>query len=426
VVQQNRQQVQLKAPEWFQYDAVAQRYEAMFEMLDWTVVAEKDDRVAQRGRLPHPESAYIKALLVMIEEKHDYVTDMHDYLREHPALVWVLGFRLKPEAASPYGFDIAQSLPSPGHLRRKLRSIAAADLTGLLAGSVQALREVIPDLGQQVILDVKHIYANVKENNPRAYVKDRYDPSQQPSGDLDCRLGVKQRDNRLDNTGKSRTEAEYLWGYGSGVAVSKTPDKQVVVLAEYTQPFNQNDVTYALPLLNRAMMNLGFAPRTLIADAAFDAWYVYQWVVELGGRAAVALNQRGNSATRLGPHDYPLCRCNGQEMQPKSCWIEDTHRLQRFVCPDCQTVRKMNIEPGNIFRWRIDRQSDLFKQLYKQRTAIERLNSRAEALKIDQPRQRTARAVARRNTLIYIVLNLRLLRRYYQRQPCPQLLDKAA
>src|SRR5215213_7006782 len=131
---------------------------------------------------------------------------MHDYLREHPALVWVLGFRLKPESASPYGFAIAQSLPSPGQLRRNLRSIAAPVLTGLLAGSVQALREVIPDLGQQVIIDVKHIDAHVQENNPRAYVKARYDPTQQPSGDLECRLGVKQRDNRLDNTGKSRTE----------------------------------------------------------------------------------------------------------------------------------------------------------------------------------------------------------------------------
>ncbi len=200
----------------------------------------------------------------------------------------------------------------------------------------------------------------------------------------------------------------------------------MVVLAEYPPPFNQNEVPYALPLLNRAMINLGFAPQTLIADAAFDAWSVYQWVVELGGRAAIALNQPGNSVILLGPHDYPLCRCNGQEMQPKSCWIEATHRLQRFVCPDCQTIRNMTMEPGNIFRWRLDRQADLFKQLYQQRTAIDRLNSRAEALNIDQPRQRTARPSAPRHTLIFCVLNRRLLRHYHERQPCPQFLDKAA
>ncbi len=70
-MQQNRQVVRVEAPEWFRYDAVAQRYEALFEMLDWSVVPEKDDQVVQRGRLAHPASAYIKALLVMQAEKHE-------------------------------------------------------------------------------------------------------------------------------------------------------------------------------------------------------------------------------------------------------------------------------------------------------------------------------------------------------------------
>ncbi len=425
-MQQNRQVVRVEAPEWFQYDAVAQRYEALFEMLDWRVVPENDDQVVQPGRLAHPEAAYIKALLVMLTEKQEYVTDVYDYLCEHPALVWVVGFRVKADRQSPYGFKVMESVPSAGHLRRKLRSLDPKVLTDLLAGTIQALREVIPGVGESVILDVKHIYAYVKENNPRAYVRERYDPTKQPRGDRDCRLGVKQRTNRVDENGQSRTEAECLWGYGSGVAVSQTPDKQVVVVAEHTQPFNQTDVTYGLLLLNRAMMNLGFAPHTLIADAAFDAWYMYQWVVEVGGTAAIALNERGKSATRLGSHDYPLCPCNGREMRPRAWQLEDTHRIQRFVCPACHTIRKMNIEPGNLYRWRLNRQAEPYKQLYKQRTAVERLNSLAEALKIDQPRQRTLRAVARRNTLIYILIHLRVLQPYRKRQPCPQSLDKAA
>jgi hypothetical protein len=187
VVLHNRQRVKVTAPDWFRHDKVAQRYEALFEMLDWTVVREKEDSAGQRGRLPHPEAAYIKAMLVMIEDKHEYVSDLHDYLSEHPALVWVLGFRVVPDTHSPYSFDIEQSLPSAGPLRRKLRSLAPSILTRLLAGTLHALREAIPGLGERVIVDVKHIYANVKENNPRAYVKDRYAPSQQPRGDRDCR-----------------------------------------------------------------------------------------------------------------------------------------------------------------------------------------------------------------------------------------------
>lgn len=426
VRQQNREVVRVEAPWWFGEDGVAQRYEEMWGLLEWGAVEEKEEGEVQRGRLGHPETAYIKALLVMQAEKQEYVTELRRYLCEHPALVWVVGFRLKADKHSRYGFDVDQTVPSAGHLRRKLRELSPKVLTGLLAGTVQALREDIPHLGEQVIVDVKHIYAHVKENNPRAYVKNRYQPDQQPKGDRDCRLGVKQRTNREDSSGRSHTETECVWGYGSGVAVSLTPDKQVVVVAEYTQPFNQNDVTYALPLLNRAMLNLGFAPRTLIADAAFDAWYLYQWVLEVGGQAAIALNTRGKSITRLGLHDYPLCACNGLEMRPRDAWLEDTHRVQRFVCPACHTVRKMNIEPGNLYRWRLDRHAHAYKQLYRQRTAVERLNSLAQALHIDYPRQRTFPAVARRNTLIYILINLRLLLFYRKRRASPQSLDKVA
>jgi hypothetical protein len=36
----------------------------------------------------------------------------------------------------------------------------------------------------------------LKENNPKAYVSDRYDKAKQPVGDPDCRLGCKRRRNQ--------------------------------------------------------------------------------------------------------------------------------------------------------------------------------------------------------------------------------------
>lgn len=223
-MQQNREVVRVEAPEWFEHDAVARRYEALFGMLDWSVVREKADADVKPGRLGHPLSAYIKALLVMQAEKQEYVTEVYRYLCEHPALVWVVGFRVQAEASSPYGFQVEATVPSAGHLRRMLRTLEARVLTELLAGTAAAVREVCPTLGEQVILDVKHIYAHVKENNPRAYVRGRYDPSRQPRGDRDCRLGVKKRTNRQEKDGVRRTEGEYVWGYGTGVAMALTPD----------------------------------------------------------------------------------------------------------------------------------------------------------------------------------------------------------
>ena len=44
-----------------------------------------------------------------------------------------------------------------------------------------------------------------------------------------------------------------------------------MVLAEYTQPFNQNDITYFRPLYLRTVVTLNQIPTYLTADAAFDA-----------------------------------------------------------------------------------------------------------------------------------------------------------
>jgi len=407
--------VVIHAPAHFAYDPVAQRYEELFGGLDWSVVTEPDDNVPRRGRLPHPAAVYIKAYMVMVNQKIDYQTDLYAFLCEHPALVWLMGFRLVADEGSPYGFAVAASVPSARHLRRKLGTLDQRTLAALLAQTVQQAVAVMPGVGETVSVDIKHIYAYVKENNPRVAVSDRFNPARQPSGDPDCRLGVKRHHNQGDERDDAPADKEYLWGYGTGIVVTQTPDKDALVLGHQTHPFNANDVTYGLPLYQQALCSLGFPPRNVTADAAFDAWYMYQAPAELGGIAAIALNLRGNTPTVLGPHDRPICACNGQEMDPKEQWTEDTHRLQRFRCAACGTVRKMNIELGNLMRWRLDRHSDPYKALYKQRTAAERLNSQAKALGIERPRQRRMAPIARRNTVIYIIINIRALRRYHER-----------
>ena len=415
VKQQNRQDVVLQAPEHFSHDAVAERYAKMFDLLDWRQVPERDESLAQCGRLPHPEAAYVKAYLVMTEEKKTSQKDVRRYLLEHPALVWEIGFRLVADEQSVYGFDVGRSVPSERHLRRKLGELDSQNLTELLGQTVQHALDIMPDLGETISLDIKHIYANVKENNPREEVADRYDPKRQLRGDPDARLGVKRKHNQGDASHDPASKTEYIWGYGTGVSVAQTPDKDAIVLGDFTQPFNANDVTYAESLLAQAEQRLGFASLNLAADAAFDAIHLYQGPAERGGIAAIALNLRGNPPFYLGPNDYPLCGCNAQEMLPRSQWLENGQRFQRFRCTDCGKVRKMNIELGNLMRWRLDRQSPVYKAIYKQRTTTERINSQAKALGIERPQQRRIAPIARRNTLIYIVINIRAIFRHHER-----------
>jgi hypothetical protein len=239
-------------------DPVVQRYRARFALFEWSGI----DPPQQRGpgRPGHPSSAYLKAALVRINEHLLSTPGFRAYLLDHPLLVLELGFRPHLDLRQPYGFDVAKTVPSIGHLNTILRTLDTRKLSDLLTQSVQALCEEIPGLGEVVAFDVKHIYANVKENNFRAYVLERFKKDQQPRGDPDCRLGVKTSTNQVQPDGSITEKKELLWGYGSGVAAAITPDYGDVVLAEFTQPFNENDVTYFVPLYLQSVATLNRFP----------------------------------------------------------------------------------------------------------------------------------------------------------------------
>ncbi len=223
-----------------EHDPVVGGYRALFCLFDWSLVQQWQERRSSRGRPAHPESAYLKAFLVRINEGLSYTSQLRDFLVKHPLLVIELGFRLELDPTAPYGFDVQRTLPCRYWLSEKLRRFDRALLQDLLAATVTALQAEIPGLGETVAFDVKHLYAWVKENNERVYVKDRYDKTQRLAGDPDCRLGVKRSTNQEQPDGSTKEQKELLWGYGSGVAAATTPAYGDVVLAEYTHPFRRH------------------------------------------------------------------------------------------------------------------------------------------------------------------------------------------
>lgn len=79
----------------------------------------------------------------------------------------------------------------------------------------------------------------------------------------------------------------------------------------------------------------------------------------------------------------------------------------------------MPISIGARLRYTLDRNSQAYKDVYRQRTAVERINSQAVALGIERPHVRNGHAVANLNTLIYLLINLRCLQRIRQRTTTP-------
>lgn len=406
-------------------------------------------------------AAFAGAMLIKLNEGLDSMGDLRLYLMEHPGLIPLLGFRVIRSGAYPCGFDPQASLPTQRHLTRMLREMPNAALQFLLVNSAQLicaeLRRIHVVAGDCISLDTKHILAWVKENNPKAYVENRFDKTQQPKGDPDCKLGCKRKHNRRVSTSENPATpttnplpaetvqiGEYYWGYGSGVVVVKVPDYGEFVLAEMTQPFNQPDLSYFFPLMTKTEQVLGFRPRFGTFDAAFDAWYVYDYFHRADDPqafAAVPFGDKGGYKAKgrfFDSDGLPLCKA-GFSMpllftftDRTSCLIE--HERGKYGCPlfypqpigqPCPAKHKnalkkgctamMPTSPGARLRYTLERDSETYKEIYRQRTAVERINSQALALGIERPHIRNGDAITNVNTLIYTLINLRMFHRLRQK-----------
>jgi hypothetical protein len=433
---------------------VTQKYLRLLGPLDWGNFPERPSNRAWPGPRPLLRAPFVAAYLIKLDQQKRYMSDLRAYLLEHPPLVWALGFPLTPSETYSWGFDLEASLPTPRLFLAVLRKLDNAALQFLLDSTVEILKQELPasvNFGQTVAVDTKHIIAWVKENNPKAFIKEgRYDKNKQPRADRDCRLGVKKRSNQSPKKTQSASDlpptpttkprsartvmaTEAFWGYASGVVATKIPGWGEFILAEYTQTFDKNDITYFAPLMAHTERRLGFRPPYGALDAAFDAFYVYDYFDQAGGFAAVPLSKRGNVERSFDDQGRPLCQA-GLAMPLKATFICRTtavqHQRGRYACPllypqqsqdACPVSHKkwpkggclvtMATNNGARIRYQLDRKSDAYKQLYNQRTSTERINSLAVELGIERPKLRNQRSITNQNTLIYILLNLRAIQR---------------
>ena len=234
-------------------------------------------------------------------------------------------------------------------------------------------------------------------------------------------------------------QTEAYWGYASGVCATRVLDPDgtpiaEVVLAEHTQTFDRDDVTYFHPLIEATQRRLGRAPRFGALDKAYDAFYVYDYFHQAGGFAAVPFVPKGKHPHRtFDAAGLPRCAA-GLAMPLVTTHFDRSsqvpHEKGHYGCPlrhptpsgqvcplahpkwddgGCTTVLATSI--GARLRHQLDRDSEAFKAVYAQRTATERLNSQAKALGIERPMLRNQRSITNANTLIYVLINLRALGR---------------
>lgn len=450
----------LDLPEFAHTSSLVVKYKALWQGIAWERFPERDASLSWPGVRPDPRLPYVLAFLVKLDQGLPSLGHLRNFLVAQPALVWLLGFPLQPATDLPWGFDAERSLPSSRHFSNVLSSLPNASLQFLLDETVRLLTHRSPAparFGDEVSLDTKHILAWVKENNPKTFVKDRFDKTRQPAGDPDCRLGCKRRHNQArghesqvaislfptpttEARPASRTDVgEYYWGYASGIVVTKVAGLGEIVLAEVTQPFNAGETTYFFPLMAQVERRLGRRPRFAALDAAFDAFYIYDYFHEAGGFAAIPLAKRGKSELSFDDEGRPLCEA-GLPMWPKHLFWNHKgsvpQQQARYACPLLDPAAQPNsnsqpgpcplhhpkwpnggcvltlgVSPGVRIRHQLDREGEAYQHLYDQRTACERVFSQAKDLGIERPKLRNQASIANLNTLHYVLLNLRTLQR---------------
>lgn len=441
-------------PSFVQDCPVTMKYLRLLGVLDWDNFRQRPAKRAWPGPRPQSYAPFVAAYLVKLNEGKSYMSKLRDFLIEHPALVWLLGFELLADPKARYGFDVEATIPSRRRFGRLLADLNNAALQFLLDCTVNLIRQELPSdifFGHEISMDTKHIVAWVQENNPKAYLKlgQRLDKTCQPHGDRDCKLGCKRKSNQQppEETEQSQSSNkkkqqratqyscdQYFWGYATGVVATKVPGYGEFVLAELTQSFDRDDLTYFFPLMQDVERRLGHKPRFGTFDAAFDAFYVYDYFEQAGGFAAVPFSERGGYKNRLfDPEGLPICQA-GLSMPLKSTYLSKKglvpQRVGRHVCPllfpepsaqrcpidhknwaKAGCLTRIGVSKGARLRYQLDRDGDPYKQLYKQRTASERVNSQAVELGIERPKLRTLPAIANQNTLIYVLINLRAYHR---------------
>ena len=436
-------------PRFVQQCDTTQTIITQLRLLDWEKLP-PPTRKQYFGRQTTPQSAYIATYLVKLLYDIRSMGKLRHFLVTHPALVWALGFPLVADPQAAHGFSADASLPSRRQLNRVLTQLDNAILQTLLDAQVARLHSLLPaSFGEVVSLDTKHVLAWVKENNPKAYIKEgRYDKTRQPAADPDCKLGCKRRHNRKIATaitptkegiavnGKRVSIGEFYWGYASGAAVTKVAGWGEFVLAELTQTFDQGDIRAFFPLMAQVARRLDGKPRFGTMDAAYDAFYVYEYFhsTEHDGFAAIPLNQPNGKIRKFDQDGLPLCEA-GLSMPVRKTYMDRTkslvpHKRSFHACPllfpqkiadSCPVAHKrwpkggcsvqLPCSIGARLRHQLDRDGAKYKEIYAQRTAVERIFSQAVNLGIERPKLRNKRAITNHNTLIYLLINLRAIQR---------------
>jgi hypothetical protein len=271
------------------------------------------------------------------------------------------------------GFDIMKRTPSESVFSRFEKELTDPELQKTLSDLCTSLAtQVLSMTGSegQVVLDSTDITA---KERPRK------------GSTTGAGFG-----HRTASTGETDT----FYGYKLHLSAVNTKYGPIPIAARLA-PANISDYEFAEVLMKESYYlhnkALGFAPWYYIMDAGYDAEYIYLQALKLRGQAIVKLNHRGKKGTYKDYTENGTPLCPGKNPMVY-CGTERKNLTNKFRCPkacgqqvECHGecgcsgsygyVKRVSIKENPRMFCSPHRESRTWKQLYSQRTSIERLFS---------------------------------------------------
>ena len=240
------------------------------------------------------------------------------------------------------GFNIIEPLPSYWTYGRFLKKVDNIELKEIMAAQVKKLYEMGIMDASFIGLDSTPVAANTKQNNPKSFTKDKFNPEKQPKADPDCALGVHSAFNQ-----HNERRYEFYWGYKSHVLVDCISG---LPLFELTTSANTTDASVVPGILRSANAVLPLRECPFLGDKGYDVKTVYNLVKNsYEGDAVIPLNKCGTKNPEKLSVGNPICEA-GLAMSKDGKTTDGRGGMrQKYCCPFRQS--KTGVCPCNHKNW---------------------------------------------------------------------------
>ena len=314
----------------------------------------------------------------------------------------MIALKNNPSAAIRCGFNILKPLPSVERYSEFLRDKNNTDLQKIRIQLIHALIYMGLVRGNYLSIDSCPLPAQVKENNLKTNVKDRFNKERICKGDPDARLGV------MVTFSKSKKDISYFWGYRNHVVIDA---EEELPLWEITKPANVQDSVMFIPVFDLMQTAFQFNVQAVMADGIYDSAAILKYIIKtLKAKPRIAQNPRNTKEPpqrNFSKAGNPLCEANIQ-MLPRGtfydkvqnrwrrkwvCPINHSKKIAKkfFVCPVfhpkffSQKGCYAYIRVDDDIRKQIDYGSESFKKDFNMRTGSERVFSRLLSICMHNP-----------------------------------------